>query len=96
LAKELSVNVVWKDPNPPAPVVETDEYGACSSKSVINSLMLQDETPSRSSTTERDDLAIAQLMQAEFDKEFDEELKKIEHKRNKSNIAKFDLTRDWL
>lgn len=80
---------VWKEPNPPKPVIETDEYGACSSKSVINSMMLPNETPSRSSTTEMDDAAIAQLMQAEFDREFDEELKKIEQSRNKSKIVKF-------
>lgn len=79
---------VWKDPNPPVAVLETDEYGACSSKSIIHSVMLPNETSSRSSTAEIDDRAIAQLMQAEFDREFDEELKKIEHSRNKSNIVK--------
>lgn len=36
-----------------------------------------------------DDLAIAQILQTEYDKEFDEQLKKLEHSRNKSNIAKF-------
>lgn len=91
LAKELSeefstsTKEVW---NPLAnPIIETDEYGACSSKSVINSATIPNEASS-SRISEADDRAIAQLLQAEFDLEFDEELKKIEQSRNKSNIVK--------
>ena len=80
-----STKEVW---NPLAgdPIIETDEYGACSSKSVINSVLIPNEASS--SRSEADDHAIAQLLQAEFDLEFDEELRKIEHSRNKSNIVK--------
>lgn len=94
LAKELSVKQVWKKPE----VVETDEYGACSSKSdcstsrsassiksVIQSINLPNE-PTLSNVTPEvlDDAVIAQLLQAEFDLEFDTELKRLESSRNKS------------
>lgn len=70
--------------------IETDEWGACSSKSVINSMTIPNvRNDSTSTTTEQDDLAIAQLLQAEYDLEFDEEIKKLEQSRNKSNIVKF-------
>lgn len=42
-----------------------------------------------SSSTVMDDLVIAQLLQAEYDLEFDEEIKRLEQSRNKSNIVKF-------
>ena len=46
-------------------------------------------SPTPTDTTESDDLAIARALQAEFDLEYDEELKKIEQSRNKSKIVKF-------
>lgn len=83
------MNQPWKPlPAEPKPVPETDEYGACSSKSLIHSITLPNEPISRS-TSEMDDAAIAQLLQAEFDLEFDEELKKLEQSRNKSKIVKY-------
>lgn len=90
LAKELSLKEAWK-PLPADPVIETDENGACCSKSVINSVTIPNvsNSISNSSTTELDDAAIAQILQAEYDLEFDGELKKIEQNRNKSNVAKF-------
>lgn len=91
-AKELSVlESSWKEVTKD-PVVETDEYGACCSKSVINSTTIPNVSNSNSAheiTSVADDEAIAQLLQAEFDLEFDDELRKLEHQRNKSNIAKF-------
>lgn len=91
-AKELSVlESSWKEVAKD-PVVETDEYGACCSKSVINSNTIPNVSNSNSAheiTSVADDEAIAQLLQAEFDLEFDDELRKLEHQRNKSNIAKF-------
>lgn len=70
---------VWKKP-----VIETDENGACSSKSLIHSITLPNE-PTTSNTPEvLDDAVIAQLLQAEFDLEFDEEIKRLENNRNKS------------
>lgn len=90
LSDELSTKEVW---NPlardKARDAITDEYGACSSsKSVINSIMIPDEFIT-SQASEADDHAIAQILQAEFDLEFDEQLKKIEQSRNKSNIVKY-------
>lgn len=87
LARELSLKEAWK-PLPADPVIETDEYGACSSKSVMNSVLIPNVSNSNS-TTELDDAAIAQILQAEYDLEFDGELKKIEQNRNKSNVVKF-------
>lgn len=79
---------VWK-PLPAVPIKETDEYaGACSSKSVINSITIPNESQN-GSIADNDDLAIAQLLQAEFDMEYDEALKRIEQRQNKSKIAKF-------
>lgn len=66
-------------PSQTAPTVETDEDGACSSKSVINSLSIPNVVESKT-----DDSVIAQLLQAEFDLEFDEEIKRLEQSRNKS------------
>lgn len=89
----MSVKEVWNPlpaPRAAAPVYETDEWGACSSKSVINSAMIPNvRTESTSTTTEQDDLAIAQVLQAEYDLEFDAEIRKLEQSRNKSNIVKF-------
>lgn len=73
---------------PKPQVIETDEYGACSSKNVINSLTIPNDNLS-STASVVDDQAIAQLLQAEFDLEFDEEIKRLEQSRNKSNIAKY-------
>lgn len=87
LAKELSVKETWK-PLPVAQPIETDIYGACSSKSVINSLTLPNDNNS-STTSVVDDLAIAQLLQAEYDLEFDGEIKRLEQSRNKSEIVKY-------
>lgn len=87
LAKELEVKEVWK-PLPKEQVVETDEYGACSSKNVINSITIPNDNIS-STASVADDQVIAQLLQAEFDLEFDEEIKRLEQSRNKSNIAKY-------
>lgn len=91
-AKELSVlESSWKEVAKD-PVIETDEDGACCSKSIINSATIPNVSNSNSAheiTSVADDEAIAQLLQAEFDLEFDEELKKLEHQRNKSNIVKF-------
>lgn len=50
---------------------------ACSSKTVTCIENLQKE--------EMDDRQIAELLQAEFDLEYDEELKRLENARNKSN-----------
>lgn len=97
LAKELSVNEVWK--KLAEPVVETDECGACSSKSVIQSNTLPNAVSmarQHSATTieacktpeVQDDDIIAQLLQAEFDLEFDGEIKRLEASRNKSNFVK--------
>lgn len=76
---------VWK-PLPTVPIKEVDEYGACSSKSVINSLTIPNESKN-GSIADNDDLAIAQLLQAEFDMEYDEQLKRLEQSRNKSKIV---------
>lgn len=83
---------VWQQ-MPKIPVVETDERGACSSKSIINSVTIPNDNNS-SSASVVDDLTIAQLLQAEYDLEFDEEIKRLEQSRNKSNIAKYFPTRD--
>lgn len=91
MAKELSVKEVWK-PLPANIKEKTDEYGACSSKSesksIINSLTIPNESKN-GSIADNDDLAIAQLLQAEFDMEYDEQLKRLEQSRNKSKIVKF-------
>lgn len=98
MAKELAEDLssssttktkeVWNPlANEPVIEPETDEYGACSSKSLINSATIPNEATS-SRTSEADDHAIAQLLQAEFDLEFDEAMKRIEKRQNKSNIAK--------
>lgn len=86
LAKELSVKKVWT----PLPEPPTDEWGATCSKSVINSMTIPNvRSESMSTTTELDDLAIAQVLQSEYDLEFDEELRKLEQSRNKSNVVKY-------
>ena len=83
LAKELSVTEVWK-----VPVVKNDEYGACCSKNVINSVSLPNEPTTITTPEVLDDAVIAQLMQAEFDLEYDEDLKRRENNFNKSKIVK--------
>lgn len=86
-AKQLSVLDVYeepkkliekKDPTPTSTGVKKNE-AACSSKTAdfIDSLMLQDETLD-------DDRRIAELLQAEFDLEYDEEIKRLENSKNKS------------
>ena len=57
---------------------------SCSSKTadLLDSLTLQDETIL--SPTIEDDKRIAELLQAEFDLEYDEEIKRLEASRNKS------------
>lgn len=59
---------------------------ACSSKTAdfIDSLMLEDETCD-------DDRRIAELLQAEFDLEHDEEIKRLEKNRNKSKYLNFTI-----
>lgn len=76
----------WNPVPTTQPVILTDEYGACCSKT-LNSITIPNV--SAKSTSEMDDLAIAQIMQTEYDREFDEELKRLEQSRNKSKIAKF-------
>lgn len=62
--------------------LETDETGACCSKNVVQA----NKIPAKLTTSVEDDEAIAQLLQAEFDLEFDEDLKRLEHSRNKSEL----------
>lgn len=49
---------------------------------LLDSLALQDETAL--TPTFEDDKRIAELLQAEFDLEYDEEIRRIEASRNKS------------
>lgn len=67
----------------PVKKVETYE-GPCSTKmsDLLDSLTLQDETIL--TPTIEDDKTIAELLQAEFDLEYDEEIKRLEASRNKS------------
>lgn len=85
-AKQLAVLDVCEAPKKTIEkkkeVSQATNVSACSSKTAdfIDSLMLQDETIS----TCDDDKRIAELLQAEFDLEYDEEIKKLEKSRNKS------------
>jgi hypothetical protein len=80
LAKELEVKEVWKKPK----VSESDD--ACSSsKNIIQSINLSNEACMTPTPEVLDDAVIAQLLQAEFDLEFDEEIKRLEKTRNKGS-----------
>jgi hypothetical protein len=77
--------------DPPKPKVQEPvkkvikcEPVSCSSKTadLLDSLTLQDETVL--TPTLEDDARIAELLQAEFDLEYDEEIKRLEASRNKS------------
>lgn len=83
LALQLSAEEAWKTTTNKIEALETDEVGACCSKNLIDSVTI---TTSEAITipTSNDDAVIAQLLQAEFDIEFDEELKRLEQSRNKS------------
>jgi hypothetical protein len=56
----------------------------CSSKTadLLDSIMLPNDNQSVAS--DMDDKKIAELLQAEYDLEYDEELKRLENSRNKS------------
>lgn len=87
LALQLSSEEVWKtSTTTKSEATETDENGACCSKNVIDPVKIQSESIAIPQST--DDEVIAQLLQAEFDIEFDEELKRLEQSRNKSEFAK--------
>jgi hypothetical protein len=62
---------------------------ACSSKTAdYLDTMFNANDNHESSKDALDDKKIAELLQAEFDLEYDEELKRIENNRNKSKIDK--------
>lgn len=87
LAKQLTAFDVIDPPKPKVaePVKKVEKYeGPCSSKmsDLLDSLTLQDETIL--TPTIEDDKTIAELLQAEFDLEYDEEIKRLEASRNKS------------
>jgi hypothetical protein len=89
LALQLSSEEVWKKPSTTKAekkieATETDENGACCSKNVIDSVKTSSQSITIPQST--DDEVIAQLLQAEFDIEFDEELKRLEQSRNKSEL----------
>lgn len=80
LAKELEVKEVWKKPK----VSESDDAcSSSSSKNIIQSINLPNEACMTPTPEVLDDAVIAQLLQAEFDLEFDEEIKRLEKTRNK-------------
>jgi len=92
LAKELSHSggtstAAWSPPTAAAPKQQqparVHDYGATSSKTadVMDSIFIPND-PVKSDV--QDDKAIAQLLQAEFDLEYDEELKRLEQNKNKS------------
>lgn len=58
----------------------------CSSKTAdfLDSIMIPNDN--ESTGTEMDDKKIAELLQAEFDMEYDEEVKRVENSRNKSKL----------
>lgn len=91
-AKKLSAIRLEEEPpkEESKPVNNVKCEAACSSKTAdfIDSLMLQGET--KSNTSYEDDLRIAELLQAEFDREYDEEIKRIENSRNKSKFNVLD------
>lgn len=70
-------------------MTETDENGACCSKNIIQKP--EKSIPKSLTTSVDDDEVIAQLLQAEFDLEFDEDLKRLEQSRNKSKLLHFEL-----
>jgi hypothetical protein len=80
LAKQVALldSVASKSPTA-ASVVQID--APCSSKTATKIESLQKE--------DMDDREIALLLQAEFDLEYDEELKRLENARNKSNKILF-------
>lgn len=82
LALQLSSEEVWKKPATSWEATETDENGACCSKNIIQKP--EKSIPKNLTTSVDDDEVIAQLLQAEFDLEFDEDLKRLEQSRNKS------------
>lgn len=62
---------------------------------IVDPIQIQCDVPCSSKTAtyidnlqkeEMDDRQIAELLQAEFDLEYDEELKRLENARNKSNF----------
>lgn len=63
--------------------IDNDENGACCSRNVTHPVTISSKPTIPPST---DDEVIAQLLQAEFDIEFDEELKRLEQSRNKSEL----------
>jgi hypothetical protein len=94
LAKELSVTDTATLPKKSHVVVSSSSSnqiqhdGPCSSKTAdfFDSLALPNDNQSSINGGE-DDRMIAELLQAEFDKEFDEEVKRVEASRNKSESA---------
>ncbi|XP_070499172.1 serine/threonine-protein kinase RIO3 [Chironomus tepperi] len=104
LAKQLTAFDVIDPPKPKVvePVKKVVKCeSACSSKTadLLDSLTLQDETIL--TPTLDDDKKIAELLQAEFDLEYDEEIKRLEASRNKNSkvsvsLAKYRLYPDDL
>ncbi|KAL7051170.1 hypothetical protein ACKWTF_004364 [Chironomus riparius] len=103
LAKQLTVFDVIDPVKPKVedPVKKVVNYGPISSSTAdfLDSLTLQDETVK--SPPIEDDKTIAELLQAQFDLEYDEEIKRLEASRNKNSkvsvsLAKYRLYPDDL
>lgn len=87
ISSEEALKTSWKSKKIDA--TETDETGACCSKNLIQTSSI----PKQLTTSVDDDEVIAQLLQAEFDLEFDEDLKRLEHSRNKNSKISVSLSK---